>query len=406
MNLFEMKQNMKTLSDAIAADAQWIQEKAGNPEVAMDEITAKTAHRDELQARLDLLKKEHDRMEEAQRTAVAMANGKGHGMTEKDVKVKAKAAFYRAALLGDNVKKTYEGLGGIPANTADLGYGDNLLPTNVSNELLLEPIEENPLRPICRVTNISGYEEPKLGFTIEDADIGDVTDKETAKEIEMTGDSVAYGRLKMKVNATVKDTALHGTETNLVDAIENNLRSALAYREKHFAFLSAETCATDTAHAHMSFYNKASGNSVIKEVEGESLYDAIVNAYADLADKYSANAKIVMRKADYYGMLAKLTNTAEALFTDKPAMILGIPVVFCDKATTPVVGDFTYYGINYDIGSIFETDKDAKKGEYYFVFTAWGDQQIRLKSAFRLAIVKPGADATSVVNETMPVVDP
>ena len=44
-------------------------------------------------------------------------------------------------------------------------------------------------------------------------------------------------------------------------------------------------------------------------------------------------------------------------------------------------------GINYDIGTIFETDKDAKKGEYYWVLTAWGDQQIRLKSAFRLAVV-------------------
>ena len=108
-------------------------------------------------------------------------------------------------------------------------------------------------------------------------------------------------------------------------------------------------------------------------------------AYADLADKYSVNARVVMRKADYYNMIASLTNTAEALFTDKPAMILGIPVVFCDKATVPVVGDFSYYGINYDIGSIYETDKDVDKGEYYFVFTAWGDQQIRMKSAFRIA---------------------
>lgn len=388
MNLFEMKQNMKTLSDAIAADAQWIQEKAGNPEVSMDEINAKTAHRDELQARYDLIKKEHDRMEEAQRTAVAMASGKGPGMTEKDVEVKAKAAFYRAALLGGNVEKAYEGLGGIPADTADLGLGNNLLPTNVSNELLLEPVETNPLRPICHVTNITGYEEPKLGFTIEDADIADVTDEETAKEIEMTGDTIAYGRMKMKVNATVKDTVLHGTETNLVTAIEANLSSALAYREKYFAFLPATTCATDTSHAHMSFYNKSGGTSVIKEVEGDDLYGAIVNALGDLADKYSANAKIVMRKVDYYSMLSKLANSAEALFTDKPAMILGVPVIFCDKATIPVVGDFEYYGINYDVGAIYETDKDAKKGEYYFVFTAWGDQQIRLKSAFRLAKVK------------------
>lgn len=381
MTLFELKEKMATLSAAITSDATWIAEKAADPSISMDEITAKKNHRDELQSRYDMLKSEHDSMEAAQRQSVA----KTAALDEKGRMNVAKAAFYRAALTGGDVKKTYEGLGGVPADTADLGNGSNILPKNVSNELLLEPVQENPLRNICHVTNITGYEEPKLGFTIEDADIGDVTDKETAKEIEMTGDTVAYGRLKMKVNATVKDTVLHGTETDLVSAIENNLHSALAYREKYFAFLSAETCATDTAHAHMSFYQP----NGIKEIEGTDMYNAIINAYADLDDKFSANARVVMKKTDYYAMVATLANTSEALFSDKPAQILGIPVVFCDKATTPVVGDFGFYGINYDIGSIYETDKDAKKGEYYFVFTAWGDQQIRLKSAFRLAKVNP-----------------
>ena len=94
-----------------------------------------------------------------------------------------------------------------------------------------------------------------------------------------------------------------------------------------------------------------------------------------------------MKKSDYYAMVQGLANNSESLFGAKPASILGYPVHFCDKATIPVVGDFSFYGINYDIGTIFETDKDAKKGEYYWVLTAWGDQQIRLKSAFRLAIV-------------------
>ena len=372
MTLFEMKEKMATLQAAIAADAAWIAEKAADASISIEDINAKKSHRDELQNRYDMLKSEHDAMEARQRADLEVHEAAAP-KTDKERGIKAKAAFYRAALTRGNVKKAYEGLGGIPANDADLGHGDNLLPNNISNELLTEPIEKNPLRPICRVTNITGLEEPKLGFTIDDADIGDVTDKETAHEIEMDGDTVAYGRLKMKVSATVKDTVLHGTDTNLVSEIDENLRSALAIREKHFAFLPAATCATDTAHAHMSFYNKESNKPVIKEVEGTDLY----------------NARVVMKKADYYGMIAALTNTAEALFTDKPAKILGIPVVFCDKATVPVVGDFTYYGINYDIGAIYETDKDAKKGEYYFVFTAWGDQKIRLKSAFRLAKVNP-----------------
>jgi HK97 family phage major capsid protein len=382
MNLFELKEKMATLQSAIAADAAWIAEKAADPAVNMEEIEAKTSHRDELQKRFDMLKREHDAVEAKQKEEVKKNAKPGNE------KLRAKAAFFRDALAGTTRGKAYEGLGGIPVNTADLGYGENLLPTNMSRELILENVENNPLREICRVTNISGLEEPKLGFTIEDADIADVTDQQTANEIAMTGDTVSYGRLKMKVNATVKDTVLHGTETDLVSAIENNLRSALAYREKHFAFLSATAAASDSTHAHMSFYKKNSSSQYeIKEVTGTDLYSAIVNAYADLDDKYAANARIVMKKADYYGMIKDLTNTSEALFSGKPAMILGIPVIFCDKATIPVIGDFGYYGINYDVGAIYETDKDAKKGEYYFVFTAWGDQQFRLKSAFRLATV-------------------
>lgn len=384
MTLFELKEKMSVISDAIRSDAQWIAEKAADPATSIDDINAKKAHRDEMQTRFDMLKAEHDELEQLQKAKVIEA-----AKTPEESLLAAKAAFYRDALTG-NVKKAYEGLGAIPENTADLGYGEHLLPKNISNELLVEPEETNPLRGISRVTNISGLEEPKLGFTVEDADIADVTDKQTAKEIALEGDSVVYGRLKMKVAATVKDTVLHGTNTDLVSRIETNLRSALAYREKYYAFQSAASIASasDTAHAHMSFYQVDSNDdTVIKSVEGESLYEAIVNAYSDLADRYSANARIVMKKADYYGMVKELTNTAEALFSDKPASILGVPVVFCEKADIPVVGDFSFYGINYDIGALYETDKDAKKGEYYFVFTAWGDQQIRMKSAFRLAVV-------------------
>ena len=398
MNLFELKEKLATLRAAILADANWLAEKAADPATSMDDIKEKQAHRDELQTRYDTLKAEHDRMEEEQRIKVAGEAIASGAVTPEQNLVEAKGAFYRDALIGA-VKKSYEGLGAIPANSADLGYGEHLLPKTVSNELLLEPEESNPLRNIVRVTNITGYEEPKLGFTIEDSDIGDVADTATANEIAMTGDSVVYGRLKMKIYATVKDTVLHGTNTNLVEAIESRLRSGLAMREKRYAFQSATSIynsgTPDSVHRHMSFYDYTSYTSAtvltyaIKAVEGATMYAAIVNALADLADEFAAHATIVMKKSDYYAMIQTLTNDADTLFGAKPASILGVPVVFCEKATIPVVGDFRYYGINYDVDAIYETDKDGKKGEYYFIFTAWGDQQIRLKSAFRLAIVNP-----------------
>ena len=395
MTLFEIKQNMKTLKDAITADAQWILEKAANPETPMEEIEAKKKHRDELQARYDLLKADHDAMEEAQRTQLAMQNGGSESMTAKQAEIKAKAAFYRAALLGGDVRKAYEGLGGIPAATADLGYGDNLLPTNVSNELLLEPLEENSLRNIEPVSQIPGLEEQKLLFTIEDEDLADVTDQQTANEIAMEGGSVSYGRFKTKITATIKDTVLHGSDHDIVTAVENALRSGLAIKEKMRAFAPATgNGAYDDAHKHMSFYQATEGVTAIKTVTGVDLIDAVTNAWADLPEAFATNAVCVMKKTDYYSAIRILANGNSDLWGKKPEDVLGVPVVFNDRATTPIVGDFRYARQNYDIGTIFETDKDAKKGEYYFVLTAWGDHRIRLKSAFRLAVVDAGgADA-------------
>ena len=394
MTLFELKEKMATLKAAILADANWLAEKAADPNTKMEEIKEKQDHRDELQVRYDTLKAEHDRMEAEQRQAIAAKAVADGTVTAEQNLIAAKAAFYRSVLSGQPItQKTYEGLGGIPAADADLGSGDKLLPTNLARELLIEPFEINPLRNIARITNITGLEEPKLGYTIEDADLADVTDKQTANEIALAGDTVAYGRLKAKVSATIKDTVLHGTDLDVVTAVEGALRSALAKREKHFAFLSAAACASDSTHKHMSFYNGTISQGVttyeITAKEGATMYDAIVAALGDLADDYSVNARVVMKKADYFAMVKELANDSEALFGSKPASILGYPVDFCDKADIPVVGDFDFYGINYDIGTIFETDKDAKKGEYYWVLTAWGDQQIRLKSAFRLAIVNP-----------------
>ena len=398
MTIFEMREKMATLQAAINADAQFLAEKASEPSIPMEDLQAKKAHMEELQQRFDMIKAQCERAEAEARQRLNEQEKALSGNTEKDNIIAQKAAFIRDALNGVT-RKTYEGLGAIPAANADLGNGDKLLPTNLARELLVEPFEINPLRNIAKITNITGLEEPKLGYTIEDADLADVTDKQTANEIELEGDSVAYGRLKAKVTATVKDTVLHGTDLDVVTTVEEALRSALAKREKHFAFRSAAAIynsgTPDSVHRHMSFYNYTSYTSAtnltyaITAKTGATMYDAIVAALADLADEYSVNARVVMKKADYYDMIDSLANSSENLFGSKPASILGYPVVFCDKAEIPVVGDFRFYGINYDIGTIYETDKDAKKGEYYFVVTAWGDQQIRLKSAFRLAIVNP-----------------
>jgi len=395
MTLFELKEKMTTLSAAIKSDADWIAEKAADPATSMEDIKTKTAHRDELQARFDLLKAEHDKLEAQQKAA--LKNQMPTGDPEKDDVIKRKAAFYKSALMGDmeGAKKAYSGLGALPGNTADLGYGENLLPTNMETELITEPFETNSLRSIEQVSQVTGLVEPKLLFDIEDADLADVTDVETAKEIAMTGSDVEYGRFKTKITATVKDTVLHGTPTNLVTTIENALRSGLAKKEKMRAFNTIP----DGTHDHMSFYLNE-----IKAVAGDDMIDAILKALGDLPDSFSENACVVMRKTDYYAAVNKLANGGATLWGKKPEDVIGYPVIFNDKAVVPVIGDFRYARLNYDIGTIFETDKDGKKGEYYFILTAWGDHRIKLKSAFRLAYVRvqvigAGLEDTSVAPE-------
>ena len=158
ITLFELKEKMATMQAAIAADAEWISEKAADPSVPMDEINAKKTHRDELVSRYEMLKAEHDEMEAQQRAAVEQ-KAAAEPKNDRERGIMAKAAFYRAVLTGGDVRKAYEGLGALPSGTADLGKGENLLPTNMSSELLLEPLEENSLRRIEPASQITGLEE-------------------------------------------------------------------------------------------------------------------------------------------------------------------------------------------------------------------------------------------------------
>ncbi len=390
MTLFEVKENLQILKEQIAADRDAIMKKAANPASNMEEIEALEAHLESTQKRFDLLQIEHDRMEEEQRKNIGK-NLPGMAVNEADDIIRRKAAFYRAALTGGDITKAYEGLGAIPAGSADLGGGEHLLPTNVSRELITEPVEENSLRQVEPVSQITGLEEPKLLFSIEDANLADVTDKETAKEIKLEGDTISYGRFKTKIFATIKDTVLHGSDANLVETVENALRSGIAVKEKMRAFAPASgNGAYDATHKHMSFYAETESATDIKTVTGSDIIDAIVKAWADLPEAFSTNATCIMRKQDYYAAVRTLANSSVDLWGKKPEDVIGIPVVFNDRAVTPIVGDFRYSKQNYDIATIYETDKDGKKGEYYFILTAWGDHRIRLKSAFRLAkVVNP-----------------
>lgn len=304
---------------------------------------------------------------------------KPENLSKEEKVIKAKADLIRNTIAGRmQPREVLNELG----DGASLGNGQKILPTTMMTELVVEPYAKNPLREVSKFTNITNLEVPKIAFTLENDDFL-AADNETAKEMKASASIITFERKKFKVFADVTETVLRGTDTNLVAHVENALKSGMARKEKKIAFAEG-TNAADT-----SFYNKTSGNYDIKTIQKESLYLAIKAALADLEDEYADNAKVVMKKSDYFDMIEALANGNASLYQAQPETILGAPVIFCDLATVPVIGDFSYSQFNYDLDATYESDKNIKTGVTSFVLTAYLDHKILMKSAFRLAKVTP-----------------
>lgn len=378
--VYDLKAKLSTVGEELAAvDADLIA-KLANPAVAIEEINKIEGKKADLQKRFDLLKAAHDKAEADQKAKFQMKNPVNPvvgASTDKERLVAAKAEFIRAAVQGRPVSEEARNVLRGSGATNDTG-GEKLLPTTLTTELLHEPFVTNPLRGHIRVSNIKGLEVPKISYTLDDD--GYVTDEETAKEIELDGDKVSFGRNKFKVKVRVSDTVLHGSDADLVAYVENALRSGLAAKEKKISFDAAAA----TAYQHMSFYGVG-----IAQVNGASKLAAIKAAIAALHEDYRENAKVAMRFSDFIEIVEGLANGNAALFDAPPERIIGKPVIFSDSAVDPIVGDFGYCRLNYDGELIYDSDKDVESGEYIWVLTGWHDQQIMLKSAFRIAKYVP-----------------
>lgn len=373
--LFELKQNLVTIGQQLQKTEGELAAKAIDPTASMEDIQALQRTKSDLKQRFDVIKEQHDAMEEEQKAKIQqMQNSAARGLeNENDPqqrKIKAKAELIRSTVRQQSVSTdVYQVLG--DNNTTG---GNKFLPKTVSTDILVEPTVKNPLRELSTVTQITNLEIPKLNFALDDDDF--IADTETAKEMKATGDVVTFGRNKFKVFAGVSETVINGSDANLVSYVETALQSGVAAKEKKVAFTSTPK----QGEEHMSFY--AAG---VKEVAADSLYKAIKAAIADLHEDYRENAKIVMRYQDYSDIIEVLANGSATLYTAQPEQVLGKPVVFCDSASSPVIGDFNYSHFNYDLEALYDRDKDVKTGIEQFVVTAWFDHQIKLKSAFRIA---------------------
>lgn len=370
--LYELKQNLATIGQQLRKVEGELAQKAVDPNATMDEIQALQQSKADLKMRFDVIKEQHDALEAEQKAKFEVKNDIKTISDPKQKIIKAEAELIRSAMSGKPVSAEVRQALGDNSATG----GDKFLPKTVSTNILVEPLVKNPLREISTVTQITNLEIPKLSFSLDDDDF--IQDTETAKELEATGDVVTFSRYKFKVFAGISETVLNGSDVNLVSYVENALQSGVAAKEKKVAFATTPK----TGEEHMSFYSVG-----ITEITKDTLYKAIKAAIADLHEDYRQNAKIVMRYQDYSDILETLANGNATLFTAQPEQILGKPVIFCDSAVYPIVGDFSYSHFNYDLAALYESQKDIKTGIEQFVVTAWFDHQIKLKSAFRIAKV-------------------
>ena len=380
-NRYLIMQNLEGVQAQLKAAVEPVDNLFSSPSSTIAERTEAENKVSDLKNRVVFYQNELKELDQeaAMKLEYQSKSNKSKELSEKERVIKAKAELIRNTIAGKTQpKEVLNALG----DGSTLGNGQKILPTTLMTELVTEPYAKNPLRGVSKFTNITNLEVPKIAFTLDDDEFL-TSDTETAKEMAASASIIAFKRNKFKVYADITETVLRGTDTNLIAHVEDALRSGMAKKEKKIAFAET-TSAPDT-----SFYNKTSGNYDIKAIEKASLYLAIKAALADLEDEYSDNAKIVMKKSDYFDMIEALANGNAALYQAQPETILGAPVIFCDLATKPVIGDFSYSQFNYDLDATYESDKNVKTGVTSFVLTAYLDHKILMKSAFRLATVTP-----------------
>ena len=405
--LFALKEKLATVGAELAKVSAELMDKAANAAIPIEEVKELQDKKANLQTRFDLIKEQHDKLEAEQRAKLRQDKITA-APTDEARLIAAKAEFIRAKILGRDMSPEAKEvlataaeppLRAIPTSPHTT-TGQHLLPTTQGKEVIVEPFVRNPLRGKIGMTAIKGLELPKIAFSLDDDAF--ITDEGTAKEIQATGDKVSFGKFKFKVKVRIADTVLHGSDIELVKYVESALQSGLAAKEKKVSFAHGSVGSPRpvvAAEKHMSLYElDASSDSVIKEVEGADLYEAITNAIADLHEDFRENAQVCMRYADYVTMIKALSNSAVSLYGKQPEEVIGKPVFFSDAAAIlddtevvgrPIVGDFNYLHLNYDPETVFDSDKDVDKGEYIWVLTAWFDQRKKLSSAFRIAKVTP-----------------
>lgn len=384
--VYQMREQLSQLSTAIRADADRIAQMAADPDVDVEKLGAIEKGMKDKQTRFDMLKRVCDAQEAREREAVKTQQEQTDPATGKGgEKAKAKAAFYSAVVRHGDVRSVIDSnvnaLGAIPAGTD--GGGENLLPTTLQTELVHEAFEQHPVLSEITTSAVTGLEVPTSSYTLDDD--ADVNDGAAAKDLAIdTSTTISYGRHKTKIKAKVSDTVLRGTPVAIESYVDGALHDGMAAKTIKRLFATAPK----SGEEHMSVYATTGvGAPNIKRVSGANVIEGVLKALGDLSDEASTRAKVIMRRADYYDAIMTLANGSATLWGAKPADIIGAPVIFCESAVKPVVGDLKRIRVNYDMPSAYDSDKDVSTGMHLFVLTNWDDMHVELPGSLRVVEV-------------------
>ena len=199
-----------------------------------------------------------------------MENAKKNEIIAMNAEIVRAALDNRVADLSKFSNEAVEGNFTIDGGT-HMTRGDKLLPANMSNDLLYEPMAKNQFRELSKFTAIMNLELPKISFDVASGagTVGGVnnagkgvpsflsTDSETAKEIKSTAALIKFERNKFKVFCAIPETVYRGTDVNLMEVVNAALQSGFAKKEKAMVLEKVVAAAgTNNADAPVSFYTE------------------------------------------------------------------------------------------------------------------------------------------------------
>ena len=277
-----------------------------------------------------------------------------------------------------------------PETTGTSG-GDSMLTQTMDNTIIAKRTASNPPLPYITTTTMPTLDfVPRLDFDISQFEYGKgyKRDGQIANILEMAGDKVKFGRYENHTRVPLSDTVYLGSSSNLVIETQNVLGATISLNEITNMFNETPT----DELKHMSLYG-----SDIKSVSGTTMYDAVMNAITDIDSVFKNTLTIAMREVDFVAMRADLAKQGLCSLTATPLDLFMHPTVFVDYATTPVVGDYSYYRNNInEVTYTQDRGDDADNRQNYIDLKTYNDAYVLLPSAFRLAKVATKVDTKTV----------